>query len=142
MVDTVYIGKVVRFLPKIAEEEVSYVEPGMLARVIRVIDVQGDYTKLHVNYADFESRNKPLETFHYYDDNGNPTLSARQKGHYNVEDEIYMPMLSEYPLYLEIVAESDAEAALSKEYQERTQNELSYVQWLENELWALRKNQK
>lgn len=95
-------GKVIQFDKGINLYEV-YAEEGMKARIVGYVynmyseedptneskDAETVH-KLLVDYSEFEQHNEKYEESNYYDKDGNPCLTAREAGYYNVKDEIYM----------------------------------------------------
>jgi hypothetical protein len=84
------IGKVIEFTAGVADLEV-YAEEGMKARVkgFRLI-CEGEVVEMVVDYSEFEKHNEGFESANYYDDNGNPILTAREAGFYEPRDTIFL----------------------------------------------------
>lgn len=84
------MGRVIVF-QKGAEDLEAYPEEGMKARVkgLRMTH-DGDVVELVVDYTEFEDYNERFESANYYDDNGNPTLTARESGFYEQRETLYI----------------------------------------------------
>lgn len=131
-----YIGRIVEILPGVLEHEVDYIEPGMLAR-IKSIEQKHDYTVVTMDTTEFEERNRPLETFNYYDKNGDPTLSAREAGKFNLIDKQYFPNVDQYPEIFTIHSSGREHQKLAQAFAQREDKTQTYLDWCEKELIRL-----
>lgn len=132
-----YIGKVVEILPAILELEVDYLEPGMLARIEKIEFMEDNFTAATLDVSEFEDRNRSLETSNYYDKTGQPTLSARESGNFEVKTKCYLAGLNTYEDFFRVVPESGFQELLAKEYAKRSDMSLTYIGWCEKELERL-----
>lgn len=117
-----------------AEDLEAYVEPKMRAHVISVKVGPDDIAVLKVDYSAYDEFNKAFETANYFDKNGNPTLTARESGDYNLQEDLYVSASEELDPIL--TALPSVSAHLLDEY--RASGQSSYVRWLEEQLVAAR----
>lgn len=123
---------VVQFQAGIEEKE-SYVEPGMRARALRVQKRNDEIVSIIFGFAEFDAFNLPFETANYYDEKGNPTLTARQAGVYRAEDSIYFDLPESLTTTLQVVA--DDRTQFFDKYTASGSTD-TYVGWLEAQLLA------
>lgn len=122
----------VEFGPRIEEQE-AYTESGMRAHILDYGVEHGDVLKVKVSYELFEEFNQAFEKANYFDKNGNPTLTARQAGQYQVTETLYMSPDEPVDGYLTPI---EPELGLLQEWQASGSKE-SYVSFLENRIKAL-----
>lgn len=117
------------------EELESYAEPKMRAHLIAVELQRDDIAVLKVDYSAFDEYNKAFEQANYYDRNGNPTLTAREAGHYTVQEDLYVMASDDLqPRMLTLLP--GASLGLIDEF--KASGHASYVCWLEEQLMAAR----
>lgn len=127
-------GKVAVEFGKEVYELEAYVEPKMRAHVIGVTIQPDDVAIIKLDYTAFEDFNKAFEESNYYDKLGNPTLTAREAGKYDVLDDIYVSAIADLEGTLTLIDSSRVE--LLAEFQ--ASGEKSYLQWLESIVMASR----
>jgi len=125
------IKPVVTFTKQIEDQE-GYAEGGMRAHVLSSEVRHDDVCHLLVSYAAFDEFNKQFESANYYDRDGQATLTARQKGSYQVEETLYIDANHEVPFNIE----NTGAIALYESFTTSKQDEQSYVAWLEAKLLA------
>jgi len=130
------IGKVVQFKKSIEDME-AYPENQMCARIV---SIRGMYTdspnpREHVydikfDYSEFDEYNARLETANYYGMDQIPNKTAREAGHYDVEESIYFgnPDIWPFENYFAVVDQNKNK--LLERFKES--GEENYVEWLEN----------
>lgn len=127
----------VQFKAKIEDYE-TFAEAGMRGRIVSAI-ASVDDLQLLVDFGVFDEHNRPLAKPTYFDAKGNPTRTAYEAGFYQPQERMYLELNEDLTPYLEIL--SGERAALFNDYQGDTQKgDLSYVQWLEDHVFAARKN--
>jgi hypothetical protein len=131
------VGRVVEFGAGIDECE-SYIEVGMWGRILRITDCHDDCYKFYIKLDEFDEHNIPLETSNYYDKQGQARLTAREAGHYEPEDSIYLPEPAQWDKYFVIKAEGEDVSALLAEYIANPGEARSYTHWLELKVLALK----
>lgn len=131
------IGRAVEFGSKIEECE-SYLEPGMWGRILSITYTGDECYRFKIKIDEFDPHNIPLETTNYYDKDGKPTLSARQAGHYQAEDDYYLPNPEDWDEYFVILAEGEDFSALLAEYIADPGTSRSYTHWLERKVLELK----
>lgn len=122
------VGKDIEFLPAIA----SYVDEfdiGMRATVLRIESDGDDGFAIHFTFAKFEDYNHPLESTSYWDDDGKPTLTAREAGHYKVEDYLYVE--ANWQTCVKILDGSSSKLFDLFMVDKAAQPDINYVGWLE-----------
>jgi hypothetical protein len=113
----------------------GYAEPKMRAHLIAV-DFRGDdIAVLKVDYTDFEDFNKAFEQANYYDEEGNPTLTAREAGHYQPQEDLYVMASDDLEPKILVILPS-ASLVCIDEF--KSSGHASYVRWLEEQLTAAR----
>jgi hypothetical protein len=105
----------------------GYPEKGMRAHVMQAVQESHDTLRLEVTYAAFDAFNQPRETANYYDERGNPTLTAREAGEYKVEETLYLPADEDLSGYLALLDERTQRRMAAFE----ASDEDNYVAWLE-----------
>ncbi len=112
MIDvTKLVGVIIRFNPAIDDME-SYAEANMHARILSVTspdlndpNIYNHVYRIQVSYAEFEDNNVLHESANYYDKSGNPCLTAREAGFYEVKDTLYFssPELVSWDKYFQVI---------------------------------------
>jgi hypothetical protein len=130
------LGSTIVFASEIEEGE-GYAEAGMRARVLSVTEREEDLWVMKVDFAPFEDFNRQFESSNFYDMTGAACLSARDKGLYTGEDEIFLPDPSGWmPTYFSLLESSPEREALLAEYETREDPLKSYAAWLEDKIIA------
>lgn len=120
-------GKVaVEFGPRVEDLE-SYPEPGMRAHILQAAQQPDDILKLEVTYSEYDTFNRTRETANYYDERGNPTMTARQAGEYRVEEEIFLPAEGDLSAYLTLLDDRSVRRMAAF----RDSGHSNYLAWLE-----------
>ncbi len=125
------IFPVVTFTKDIVNCE-GYFEPGMRGRLRSVRNSGDDVVIFTVDLSEFEEFNKQFETANYYDKNHVACLNAREAGLYNVKEQYYADC--DLEAYIEI--EEPHRLKIYEEYKQ-SGSELTYVQWLEDNVVGL-----
>jgi len=126
---------VVTFQKKIVDFE-TYFEPGMRARVVGGWEKESGLVEIVFDTTEFDDHNRILEQPNYYDKSGNATLTAREAGQYNPKESIYFDSDDEISCF---EVEDSSALLLFKEFR-KADTGLTYVQWLEAVVVALRKD--
>jgi len=117
------------------EELENYPESGMRAHLMDVSIRHDDVAVLKVNYAAFDAHNQALETANYWaPGDGGATLTAREAGHYTVDDEHYVSASDDLKSLLSLI--SNEKTQLINEFLSSGKD--NYVQWLEEQLLVMR----
>lgn len=118
------------------EDKEGYPEAGMRARVVAASDAGNDgMLKVVFEFESFADHNRPLESRNYYDKAGKPTLTAREAGFYTPEEHLYFDADEELSGTLTV---TDEGSVLLFEAFKAEGSTLSYVEWLERQLLALK----
>lgn len=117
------------------EDLESYPEPKMRAHLVAIDLQRDDVAVLKVDYSAFDEYNKAFEQANYYDQQGNPTLTAREAGHYEPQDDLYVMASDDLQLRTLTVLPNKS-LALIDEF--KSSGHASYVRWLEEQLAAAR----
>jgi hypothetical protein len=133
------MNKVVEFAADIEDME-AYSEKGMRARIVSIEceDLLSDDKHEHIykitfDYSDFDDFNKDFESSNYYDNHGNPCLTARQANQYKQTETIYFgsPELFPFENYFSLI-DGEREKLVNK-FNAQTE-ETNYVRWLEAQI--------
>lgn len=74
------LGMVVRMKSGVLDDKIDY-DPGMLGLIVQIdTDNRDDMYSFHIDTRPFDDHNDPLMVANYYDDAGNPTLTAKDAG--------------------------------------------------------------
>jgi len=127
------VGKDIEFL-KPVEEYVETVDAGMRATVSHITDDMDEdpndpCLQIHFTFAKFEDYNRAFELKSWYDNKGNPTMTAREAGHYKVEDSIYVG--KDWQKCLKLVDSAQGKLFDLFVVDKKAQPDLTYVSWLE-----------
>lgn len=117
---------VVLFNKRIEDQE-GYLEKGMRGRIIGIEKEDNDTFSFKVDFQEFEDFNKQFESSNYYDEKGNPTLTAREAGYYKPQDTVWADIGYEVPWEVE----EDYRLKLYNKYKASPEGK-TYVQWLED----------
>lgn len=117
----------------------AYPEPGMRAMALRYETSEDACCKIRFDFSAFDAHNQTLESANYYDKAGQPTLTAREAGHYKPLDYIYFEAGEEMGPWFEVLPTESL--TLFTEYLavKKDRPQLGYTSWLESEVLALRK---
>ena len=115
------------------EELESYAEPGMRAQLCEMKNTGDGVLELVVDYTPFEAFNAQFEQSNYYDDNGRPTLTAREANFYEPRETLYVTADDPADKYFKPF---DLGLSLLPEWQ-AAPNGQSYVAFLEARVAAL-----
>ena len=126
------VGKDVQFTKKIEDTE-WYAEDKMRGTITSVHVQDSDpldpVIKFGVSFAKFDEYNKRFESSNYYDNSGNPCLTARESNFYEVEDSVYLGR--DYAECFTVL-DTGTEALLRMFATDKaSQPNISYVEWLE-----------
>jgi hypothetical protein len=113
----------------------AYAEPKMRAHLVAVDLQRDDIAVLKVDYSAFEDFNKVFEQANYYDGQGNPTLTAREAGQYEPQEDLYVMASDDLESQILTILPS-VSLALIDEF--KASEHTSYVRWLEEQLAAAR----
>ncbi|EPP9373566.1 hypothetical protein PZF67_005271 [Pseudomonas aeruginosa] len=113
-----------------AEDLEAYVDPKMRAHVMSVRVGPDDVAVLRVDYSAYDEYNKAFEKANYYDKNGNPTLTARETGNYDFQEDLYVSASEELDHIL--TALPGISTQLLEEF--NASGQTGYVRWLEEQL--------
>lgn len=111
--------------------EDGYVEAGMKGKILSVQWTSDNCVKIVFDLDPFRLHNKELESPNYYDSNGNPCLTATQKGNVPNTDNYYFDLddnvedfftLSTSKLWDKYISDVDSKSTMS------------YTAWLEKQL--------
>ena len=114
------------------EDSEGYLEEGMRGVLSAPVEDHGDHLVFQVDLEAHEAHNDAVSKPNYYDNNGNPTLTAKQAGHYpkNHRETLYAD--SDRALH-EVVKPAPAAANnLMEEF--AASGDTSYISWLERTL--------
>jgi hypothetical protein len=127
---------VVRFKSAIEDQE-GYLEPGMLARIVKITDPDIDNViRVHYDLVEFDEFNMLYEKASYYDKEGHPTLTAREAGYYKQQDYMYTEStlfdgVPHWQNQFEVVPVTDGQIKLIEQYNAWEVKGVGYVRWLE-----------
>lgn len=96
------VGKDIQFLPIIKDLD-AYPEAGMGATITGFQCAgDGEYVchKIYLDYSKFDEYNRRFESSNYFNNEGNPVLTAREVGEYKIKDHIYIDDSVEVPFEL------------------------------------------
>ena len=136
-----YLNSIITF-KKGCEDLESYCEAGMKAKITGIVlermeEKEADLVyKITLDYSQFDDYNKNFETANYYDNNGNPTLTAREAGFYHIQDTLYLGSDNIWPWsnYFDVEHDSTSNRMFER-YSRRTMDtDLTYLKWLETQL--------
>jgi len=116
------------------EEHEAYAEPKMRAHLVSVRVDPADVAVLKVDFSTYDGYNKSFEKANYYDKNGNATLTAREAGHYNVQQDLYVSASEELDHVFTVL--SNISTQLLEEF--KASGQAGYVRWLEEQLITAR----
>jgi len=111
-----------------------YAEPKMRAHLLAVVLERDDIAILKLDYSAFDEFNKAFEQSNYYDKEGNPTLTAREAGSYQPQEDLYVMASDDLSSMLSLLPGSSI--VLFNEF--KTSGQLNYVRWLEDQLLSAR----
>jgi len=111
----------------------TYFEEGMRARLVKIDKTYDDHCGFVFDCTEFDKVNVHLESANYYDEHGNPCLTARQANQYNPIEELYLMYNDDSETFFEII-EEDVRSQLFTEYLLDTSVDVTYVEWLEIQL--------
>lgn len=115
------------------EELESYADPGMKAIVISAVEQNHDeILKIMVDYAPFDAHNQALELPNYYDEDQQPTLTARQANSYRPQEDLYLDLSGKGDAMFTIDGEDRRE--LYQQYEAQTARKIQYITWLEDQV--------
>ncbi|MBW6122587.1 hypothetical protein KZ843_06730 [Pseudomonas aeruginosa] len=117
-----------------AEDLEAYVDPMMRAHLVSVRVDPDDVAVLKVDYSAYDEYNKAFEKANYYDKNGNPTLTARESGDYDVQENLYVSASEELDHIF--TALPSISTQLLEEF--KASGQTGYVRWLEEQLMNAR----
>lgn len=120
------IKPVVEFKKGIEEIE-SFIESGMRARLIEASPKHGEMD-LKFDFSEFDSFNQRFENANYYDEQGKPTMTARQAGFYTPVKSFLFELKEDSGHCFEVV---EAESLKLYDHYKASNETVSYVQWLE-----------
>lgn len=127
------VGKDVEFLKGVEQYDVEY-DVGMRATIISIDDGMNSdpddpCLQIHFTFDKFEDYNRSFESASYYDKHGDPTMTAREAGYYNVQSSLYVG--NNWAECVKLV-DPAAEKLFSLFMVDKEANpDLSYVKWLE-----------
>lgn len=118
----------VEFLASVEALE-GYAEPHMRATIVDAEDYGDSTVRIKLSYAKYDEYNRQFESANYFDRNQNPVWTAREAGHYNVDDHIFVMDTDKFDtLFKEL-----KDTRLFDQYTAACTGE-SYVAWLEGQL--------
>lgn len=120
----------IEFLKPVEDLE-GYPEASMRATFISGQLCDDDVAVIRVSYEKFDEYNKAFETANYYARDGVPRLTAREAGHYSVEENLYVMADEPYDKYFKIL-DSAATNLYDRWRAQRDMSSMTYVQWLES----------
>lgn len=126
----------VEFGPRIEDAE-SYPEPGMRALAKRYSTNAHDVCRVFFDFSAFDAHNKALEKANYYDKAGAPTLTAREAGQYQPEDDVYFTPDDEMAPWFTLLPNASLALVTQHLKAKEAGSPLSYVAWLEEQVLAL-----
>ncbi|BDC78279.1 hypothetical protein MRCP2_p0140 (plasmid) [Aquipseudomonas alcaligenes] len=113
----------------------AYAEPRMRAHLVAVELQRDDVAVLKVDYSAFEDFNKVFEQANYYDAQGNPTLTAREAGQYEPQEDLYVMASDDLESKILAILPSVSLALIDAF---KGSGHANYVRWLEEQLAAAR----
>lgn len=116
------------------EELEAYVEPKMRAHLVSVKVMPDDIAVLKVDYSAYDDFNKAFEQANYYDANGAPTLTARESGNYDIQEDLYVMASEDVDHILSVLPSFSTQ--LLDEFNASGQS--GYMRWLEEQLIVAR----
>ena len=119
---------IVTFRPEIENLE-DYPETGMRAVITSAREHHSDMARVYFDFAPFDDYNKPLEKANWYDKDGQPSLTAREKGKYKPQEDFAFGLDEDLDGYFEFA--NDSNVALFNRYLAE-KPPVAYVTWLEN----------
>lgn len=125
--------------PGVADLE-AYPEANIRARIIGVAQLSDELVRLTFDFTEFDEYNKAFESANYFDDNRVPRLTARQKGKYKLQDTYTFGANESAKRYFTV--QEDAATQLMAEFRATGRFETTYVDWLEEQVLALRSTAK
>ncbi len=124
----------VRFTKKI-EDSGAYFEQNMKARLVEIQDEHTNMCAFVFDIASFKQYNQALETADYYDENGEPCLTATQSNNApNKVEDIYFMYEDDVADWFDIV--DDDTSVLFNHYKCNPAGK-TYTQWLEERVLKL-----
>ena len=105
-----------------------YAEKGMRANITN-ITIECDCICVYFDYTQFDDYNKQFESSNYYDNKGNPVLSAREAGYYRGKEAIYFDLNADPNNYFSEVG--NPHSALYNAYLEDRSSGETYIAFLE-----------
>ncbi len=119
---------VVFFKEDILNQE-GYLEPGMRGRLTGVRNDGKDVLIFTLDLSEFEDHNRALESASFFDKNMQPTLTAREAGHYKVKMDLYVD--TDLEACMEV--EEPHRLQIFQMYQEAKPG-IPYTMWLEDQV--------
>lgn len=116
---------------KRVEDLEGYAECHMRA-ILSALTVQrhdDDVAAVTLDFEQFDDFNKKFESRNYFDKQGNPTLTAREKGEYEVREDYYVMATDLVAEFFTLLGEQQVQ--LMAEFSENATPRESYVAWLE-----------
>ena len=129
---------IIKFNEGVYQWLVDSADPLMTARILNAEITDKELIKFSIDFKEFESYNRSVATFDWRDKEGKYTLTWFDSGYYpkDGKDDLYLPK----NLKVDEVFEFIKDTTLFNEYL-LTNKKTSYLEWLEDELLALRKNE-
>lgn len=120
---------------KLINEFETYAEYNMRCTISNVRRKRAKVIAVDVNYGKFEEYNKQYESRDCYDKEGNPNLTYREAGLYEVTDTLYFDENSNPNDYFSLIPSSTS--SLQTMYMKEKNVNETYIQWLERTLTEL-----
>lgn len=118
-------GRVIVKFNNLEIGDYSFLEVGMMAKIISIKWSPNDGSwVVHFDISEFDAYNLPLQSRDYYDENNNPTLTAREAGQWGDIEKLFID--DDFSYYFDIVTND-----LLMDYID-SKVEIGYVEWLEN----------